>query len=630
MAHVGLNVIEGVSSGMSAFNEASINNIGVMMERERGVPDLVTMVTSLQEDRVRFGGIQAAHYGAYVTRHIFNNARSFGATLYGLRIYAGTTLSDTARGHFANTSAVPTFAHHLDTAAGVSQGQIDHFTPSNVHDKDIFKVYCNEEVVSFTAATTAAVDVVTGLKAAITAKAIASPTGEWANVAPTGTTYLITTTADNTPAAFMVECYAAGTIMHLYAGQEGQKDPGTWANTDGTDTGLIVKVYPKDHPNGILGAYLLEVYMNGTLVEVFQGTTWVDLIDKINMSSLFIMAVPEDTTLDITGATVSDIQTITFAQGVYTEFDDAAAQVTAMTPSYAIDGAAQGAALFDGVDIQLLIQTEVVTEDNSELTTLAGSLATYCEGRSDLYHPFSLPLNSNDTLIGEIATALQASTPSFIGGYHMWMKTSNENGLFVWVPGIGGIIGADYIYTREANGGFVWIPPAGTDSALKDCTDITPNPLSREKVDLYVRGRSTNVVQFQKGYGFISMSSRTYSSNILYHSAHVRLMTNWLVKTLNNNLLWTIQKPNSPVLRKDIVTSITAFFKNVYNNGGLESTIPFNEACRVICDKTNNPMSQDRKILNVTIEWIPVECTETVVIRLNRNDGMLIVKSLES
>jgi len=73
-----------------------------------------------------------------------------------------------------------------------------------------------------------------------------------------------------------------------------------------------------------------------------------------------------------------------------------------------------------------------------------------------------------------------------------------------------------------------------------------------------------------------------------------------------------------------------SFFKGIYENGGLENSIPFEEACIITCDKTNNPASQDRKLLNTTIEWIPTECSEAVVIQLNRNDGMLIVKARES
>ena len=71
------------------------------------------------------------------------------------------------------------------------------------------------------------------------------------------------------------------------------------------------------------------------------------------------------------------------------------------------------------------------------------------------------------------------------------------------------------------------------------------------------------------------------------------------------------------------------FFKTEYDNGALEQSIPFEnaKACAYvgICDQTNNPAGQDRKQLNAAFNIIPSECTETVVISLNRNDGVLTV-----
>lgn len=52
----------------------------------------------------------------------------------------------------------------------------------------------------------------------------------------------------------------------------------------------------------------------------------------------------------------------------------------------------------------------------------------------------------------------------------------------------------------------------------------------------------------------------------------------------------------------------------------------FEKAYQAICDKSNNPASQDRKIVNVTIMWIPTECTESIVVSLQRNDGILILE----
>lgn len=501
---VGLQVIEGVSNGVTPFNEASKSNIGLIMERLRGVPNKVVMVSSLQEDRVLFGGISENQYGAYVTRHIFNNAGRFGAAVYGLRIVGEGSLAATA------------------------------------------------------------------------------------NLSSTGSSPEV--------------------VMTLSAGQNGLEDPGIWGND------LKVTVIPAGDTAGVADYHIMEIYYKGILRETFQATTWALLVDILNASSRFVCALAG---VGIAG-TIETVTNVTLANGAYT------APTQGDFEAAYTDGIASGLAIFDGQDVQLIACSE-----HCDLK-MAGAGSLYCKTRGDVLYVTSLPYASSAEDVGLWAAALQNSSPSFIAGYNFWVKTSNEASSHAWVPSIGVILGAGYIRAMELSRGHVWVPPGGIETSFLDVMDITNNPLSPETINLWVKRYTTNVAVYRKRLGFFLYSSRTYSTNPLHHSVHVRRLTNWIVRMLEENMMFTIQKSSTPELGKDAVMAVTMFFRGIYDEGGLERSIPFEEACIVTSDSTNNPASQDRKIRNIDIEWIPTECTESVVIRLSRNDGALIVKALET
>ena len=82
---LGVSVQEGVTTGASPFQEGSKHNVAILWERERGIPNKAIKVTSLQEDAKLFGGVSLDKFGAYIARHLFNNAGQYGAVVYGIR-----------------------------------------------------------------------------------------------------------------------------------------------------------------------------------------------------------------------------------------------------------------------------------------------------------------------------------------------------------------------------------------------------------------------------------------------------------------------------------------------------------------------------------------------------------------
>ena len=103
MSFVGLNVNEGVTTGLSPVSVTSKYNIAMLFERERGIANVPVEITSLQSDRLRFGGVSSNKFGAYAARQLFKNAAGLGAVLYGVRIL-DVSNSVCASGEFGVTS----------------------------------------------------------------------------------------------------------------------------------------------------------------------------------------------------------------------------------------------------------------------------------------------------------------------------------------------------------------------------------------------------------------------------------------------------------------------------------------------------------------------------------------------
>lgn len=619
MANVGLSVFEGVSNGLSPFVLPSKHNIGLLMGRERGIPYAPTQITSLQEDRLYFGGITSNFYGAFVTRNIFKNARRFGALIYGVRMFDQdflTTPNDfTASGLFTDGApGTQTLTQTVTVPAAIAVLEKRNIVASNVSEGDIFTITSGASNVAYTAlAGDGAEEVHAGLYALIAAQVIAvnldftkytwvlEGSNAYIEVEEkiTNTAIVLSTTTTNGVAV---------TIAEIFAGQKGKKDPGTWGNS------LVAKVYPFGHLSGDKNNYMLEVYYKNIVRETFKAKTLPELVEVTNQLSNYVFC---EAGVSISTANISDIQTVYLAGGS----NGTAITESELTPTEN-GGILVGFSALDGSDVNLIANTEFHTK------TAAITLDDYVTERSGPLGIVSYPYLADLAIVTDFANSLQKDGPSFLAAYNLWCKVTDEAGGSIWVPGLGHVLGAGMIRVPNLNLDLIYTPPAGVESSLVDCIDIFPNFLSPKTIDNYVQQLGCNLAVFKKGKGFFLFSSRTMATNSLYHSIHIRRQTSFYVTALEDNLLFAVQKPNDIALHKDIYAAILSFFKGEYNNGGLERSVPFETACEIINDKTVNPTSQDRKIHNVHINWIPTECTESLVIRLNRNDGALIAESI--
>lgn len=488
MENVGLSVYEGVSEGATAFRTPAKRNIGLILEAERGVPNIPQRLISQAAALRIFGNSNPNMYGALVLADLFANSDPFSPTVYGSRIVGALSVPAT------KTQAV------FGTSATVS-------------------------------------------------------------------------------AAYL-----------------GRPDPGIWGNS------LVVEF---NNPGGISPKlYTATVKYKSKAVEQFQGATFAVLQTTINQQSEFVAVTfaGEPILQEVVSTPV-----VTLAGGVYaapTEADYTPVP-SAVSP--------KGLSVFDGYNIQLLTLTELSSSSSAKL------LSDYCTRRLDVHGIAVLPFRATGAVAQEFATLLQTSGRSRISVYDHWRRVNSTYGTS-WIPGMGFVLGAGFIRTAALQGDYIHIPPAGVDSVSIGAVECAPARRGQTELNFYTRELTINSVVFTEGTGYYIATSRTMSTNTLHESIHLGLQASYYVRAIENNLLFAVQKPNTPELGRQGYVALRNFFKGEYAVGALERSIPLAKAAIIT---TLTPSPGARKTREWTIDYIPTETTESVRINVNRNDGAL-------
>ena len=565
MADVGLTIVEGVANGASPFKDPSKRNIGLLGQFVRGARFSPTKITNMEDFNAIFGGQSASFFGPGIVKSIFDEAENAPVTMYLARVVGADST--------------------------VANG--------------------------------------------------------------------VTTLSD-------------GVTMNVDAGYKGKDDPGSWAN------GVVVTLYS-------YGSYVkdmftlivrygdkIETYNYGTLSEIQVAVNKVSKyitiefskeIEKLVFKSIQGTITASTSSNEVTGAGTSFETTLSVGNVLYdsnkkvigtvaaitsntkltltsraltavnaasvTKRDDKVYSVTLSGGSdgeviesdfYPVESTTdpKGLACFDGYDVQIIACTEFHS------LSMAKVLNEYLKTKKNPIGVVNLPLNADEGTAELYALELQTNGTSFLAGAYMgWAKVPDENGNAMLIPAIGPVLGAAYIRTPYLQGDFIHIPPGGIDSLFSNVLEIVPARLSQNSINKLVQQFSCNIIQYVENTGYYVGSSRSYSTNDLYSSIHTRLQTSYYLRALNSKMRFLEQKPNTPELKREALVELNQFFKTEYDNGALERSISFDDAYQGICDKSNNPSTQDRKILNIDVLWIPTECTESVRLSLQRNDGIL-------
>lgn len=572
---IGLQVEEGLAQGFTANVEPSKRNIGIAMARKRGVANKPIATTSLEEDRAAFGGYLEGAHGYAVTKNLFRNCRGYVPTVYGMRIVgAGSTRA---------------------TGTILLSGSMNLVLSASYKGEEDLGDWGND------------VNVVLYPKGA-------KQSGKW----------VLEIRYKNR----LVETYVSTSLTEIIEGTQQSSYVHCTLSSGQVDTFTFAKPLAGEIT---VAQSISATGSTFTLSEEPVGFTTPEGFVLMDANDNKIGTVATYVTATKTG-TLTDLPLIvgTFAGAKFLEDVAHAGQLSGGVYNAPIESEFYGRTteleklgldLFKSEDVQIVLNSEFHTK------SMAIEGASFASD-ADVVYVANLPENSNLATAQDFASSIQTGTVSNIAIYNGWVKTIVDDVNYGYAPMIGCVVGAGYIRATAMQGDFIHIPPAGVDSALVDIVEVKGGKLSQAEVDRYVQDYSINVVKYQSGLGYFLLTSRTMSSNPLYHSVHIRLQTSFYKRVLRENYNWVLQKPNTPELKRSIYASLFTYFRNEYANGALESSVPYQTACVIIVDKRNNPVGQDRKLINVDIDWIPTECTEAVRMSMNRNDGQLILNEV--
>ena len=565
MADVGLTIVEGVASGATAYREPSKRNIGLLGQFIRGAAFSPEKITGMEDFNAIFGGQSSSFFGPAIVKSIFDEAGKAPVTLYLARV--------------VGSGAV------VANGAGTMSGEATMNVSAGYKGKDDPGAWANGIVVSLYSYGSRIKDMFTLLV----------QYGDKQEQYNYGTLSEIQNTVNRVSKYITIE-FSKEIEKLVFKSITGTITATTSSNEV---TGESTQFKTDLAVGNVL--YDSEKKIIGTVVAITSDT-------KLTLASKAMTAV------SAASVTKRDdkVYTATLAGGADGEVVE--------SDFYPIESTTdpKGLACFDGYDIQIIACTEFHS------LSMAKVLNEYLKNKRNPIGVINLPLNADEGIAELYALELQTNQTSFLAGsYIHWCKVPDENGNGVLIPAIGPVLGAAYIRTPYLQGDFIHIPPGGIDSLFNNVLEVIPARLSQSSINKLVQQFSCNIIQYVENTGYYVGSSRSYSTNNLYSSIHVRMQTSYYLRALNSKMRFLEQKPNTPELKREALVELNQFFKTEYDNGALERSINFDEAYQGICDRSNNPSTQDRKLLNIDVLWIPTECTESVRIALQRNDGVL-------
>jgi len=588
MTNVGLSVVKGVANAVTPAVLPDTNAIGLLFRRSRGVPNKAHIYGSVSEDVALFGGSKSGLLAPEVVKNLFDNAAGAPVKLHGVRVVADDAVAATATvtdsGSGFTLDLVAAYEGEEDPGAWLNDYEavvgIESSENTDIAEPYFFELKNPDGDIVETLRSTSW----EGLVAAI------NSTSKY--VMTTGTPTPNSSTPSNIipiPGATneTFDIWGNGRSFHITV----QKDV-----VDVSVISIGRKIYYSGSPDVFIGSIrnVSATLNSGTIFMNFgvrADEPGYAFGNPANLSELLV-AAPSIGTAVFSGG----------SDGTESESDFYSA--LAALESYYV----KVVGVVDTTSITMCQIGQSWAKDNGSFFVSV------------------LPFQANESLAEQYKQTFRNALEPALGLYNLWVKVYSpaEDGQ-IWVPGIGAILGAGFIRVPANNNDLIHTPPAGVGSAILGISEAFPKNLTQTQINTYVQDRGINVARFQEGLGYYLASSRTVSSNPLYHSIHTILQANFYRKVLQDSLAWTEQQPITTTFDSSVVGFLNAFFSTEYENGALETSISFGDACVIISGAAINPPSQDRKIRNFEVQYIPTEASESVVIRLNRNDGSLIV-----
>ncbi|MBK8933884.1 MAG: phage tail sheath family protein [Chloroflexi bacterium] len=129
-------------------------------------------------------------------------------------------------------------------------------------------------------------------------------------------------------------------------------------------------------------------------------------------------------------------------------------------------------------------------------------------------------------------------------------------------------------------------------------------------------------MRFIPGQGIVLDSSRTSSSNPLWHYVNVRLLFNFVKSSLKAGLRWVVQEPHDATLWNKVkYNSVTPFLMGLWRRDAFGPGAP-EEVFTVKWDAENNPPANIQQgIFAVEVYFYPSRPAETIIIQVGQQEG---------
>jgi uncharacterized protein len=176
------------------------------------------------------------------------------------------------------------------------------------------------------------------------------------------------------------------------------------------------------------------------------------------------------------------------------------------------------------------------------------------------------------------------------------------------VPASGHVAGLISRLDRERGAHYT---PA--NAVLEDAVDLEPVFDEAEQVAVYEAG--LNLVRCRPGVGLQVWGGRTLDLDDGGQFVAHRRLLHRLVRAIRRVAEPLVFDDNTPELRLTLVRGITSVLLEAFRSGALRGARP-NDAFRVVCDDSNNPLEQHPGLVVCDVEVAPAIPMEFIRIRL--------------
>ena len=196
---------------------------------------------------------------------------------------------------------------------------------------------------------------------------------------------------------------------------------------------------------------------------------------------------------------------------------------------------------------------------------------------------------------------------SFGAGYLNWYRTiSDYTGDTLWVPPSIKAMGTYILTDKQYNW---WDAPAGMRRGVINMAETSFNPNKDQAGDIY--DANWNYAIHYINDGIIQEGQKTFQTRqSALDRVNVRRLIGRIKRYVYHASRQFLYEPHTQAIREKYVKTITPFFQDLMNRGGLYGY-------KIICDNTNNtPEVIDRNELRVKIGIKPVKAIEFIIIDL--------------